>query len=212
MHSTWGDRAREVVRQRGLLFFPDVLAEIGARLAPKTRCVLAAACAEPLLSRHLRLPMATRWSFTAGWRRPLDCVWGVLGGGTDAARLRSEVAEALRRFHEGPHDHDAGQDGHDDADHDPAAACIHAAESLLQDSPESAAHAASRLVNDAFSRAADELDPASRAADPVAGFIEECCRPFVQRELEWIRGLIACLESHPLTGEIVTEIRDRAGA
>jgi hypothetical protein len=87
---------------------------------------------------------------------PLDCMWVVLAGEPDAGALRAELGRWLQSFYDGPLNHCDGQDGPDDADHDPAAAVIFAAESLVRDSAESAGYAMRRVVDSAFTLAVDE--------------------------------------------------------
>src|SRR6266496_6127516 len=125
-------RDEEAVRKRGSLYFSDVLAGIRSRLPAIPHAAVAAACAERLLTRHLNQPPASQRPFTISWRRPMDCIWGVLGEAADTARLRCEVADALQRFYDSPLNHSDGQDGPDDAADDPAAACICAAKSLIE--------------------------------------------------------------------------------
>jgi len=201
-----------MLRRRNALFFSDVLAEVTARLPSLAYSVIATACAERLLTRHLRLPQSLQRPFTAAWRHPMDCIWGILRCDRDAASLRWEVADALKRFYDSPLNHNQGQDGPDDADHDAAAACIYAAESLVQSSPKAAGCAASRLVDEAFSRAADKRKVASPVTGKVNDLVEDCCHPVVQYELQWIRSLVAYVETHPMTHETVSELRKRAEA
>jgi hypothetical protein len=152
---TWKDTAKETVQRRGDLYFSDVLDRLTAQLSSVAFSVVAVACAERLLSRHLQLP-ASRHSALHRPCHPLDCMWVVLAGEPDAGALRAELGRWLQSFYDGPLNHCDGQDGPDDADHDPAAAVIFAAESLVRDSAESAGYARRRVVDSAFTLAVDE--------------------------------------------------------
>jgi len=112
----------------------------------------------------------------------------------------------------GHHWRGVGQDGPDDADHDPAAAFIYAAESLIRDSAESAGYAMSRVVDDAFSRAADDREGSEPATSRVDAFIADCCHPIVQRELRWWQSIFAYVQAHPLSHATITELRRQANA
>ncbi len=209
---TWGDTARDTVRERGDLFYSEVLDRLTTQLPSVAYPVIAAASAERLLSRHLQLPASSQRPFTVTCRHPLDCVWGVLAGQTDAIALRGEVERWLQSFYDSPLNHSDGQDGPDDADHDPAAAFIYAAESLIRNSAESAGYAMSRVVDDAFARAADERETSKHATGRVDDFIADCCHPIVQRELRWLQSIFAHVQTHPLSHATITELRRQANA
>lgn len=208
---TWGDTAREATRQHGYLFFSDVLKQITAQLPTVAFPAIAAACAERLLTRHLQLPASMHRPFTLTCREPLDCMWGVLVGQTDAD-ARAEVERWLQSFHDSPLNLCDGQDGPDDADHDPAAAVVYAAESLIGNSAESAGYAMSRLIDDAFSRAADAREASKPATGQVDEFIADCCHPHVQSELRWLQSVFDYIQTNSPSQATVTELRHQANA
>ena len=209
---TWGDIAQDAVRKRGVLYSFDVLDHITAQLPTVPYAALAASCAERLLSRHLQLPSTTQRPFTASCRHSLDCMWGVLAPQPDSVRLRGEIEHWLQSYYDSPLNHSDGQDGPDDADHDPAAAFIYATESLIQQSSESAGYAMSRLVDDAFYRAADDREAVKPPTGDVDDFIADCCHPIVQGELRWLQSVFAYIQTHPLSHATVTELRHQANA
>jgi hypothetical protein len=209
---TWGDIAKDAVRKRGVAYYDDVLDHLKARLSTVAYSAIAASCAERLLTRHLQLPSASQRPFTASCRHPLDCMWGVLASQPDSARLRGEVERWLQSYYDSPLNHSDGEDGPDDADHDPAAAFIYAAESLLQESSESAGYAISRLLDDAFYRAADAREAIKPPKGNVDEFIADCCHPIVQDELRWIQSTFAYVQSHPLSDATAMELRHKANA
>lgn len=209
---TWGDIARDAVRQRDLLYFSDVLDKLRTQLASVSYVAIAAACAERLLSRHLDLPKASQRPFTVSCRRPLDCIWGVLGSQSDSAALRREIEQWLQRFYHSPLNHSDGQDGPDDADHDPAAATIYAAESLIRQSPESAAYAMGRVVDDAFDRIVEDRESIESPTGQIDDFIADCCHPIVQYELRWLQRIFTYVQVHELSCATVAELRHQATA
>src|SRR4029453_9564874 len=79
-----------------------------------------------------------------------------LEGLANSAEIR--VRETLQVYHEGPFDHNDGQDGLDDADEDAAAASIYASECFLSGDAEASYWAASRAIEAAFVVAREELD------------------------------------------------------
>ena len=126
------------------------------------------------------------------------------------------VREALAAFRAGPYDHHDGQDGPDDADEDAAAASLHAAECFVGGDDGSAAWAACRAVDVAFSIASDELqletddfvwDPAAELM-PLA---REAMHPAVQGELERQVAELGMLERDGVTGAVLVALT-RAGA
>jgi hypothetical protein len=209
---TWGDIAHDAVRQRGVLYPSDLLNDLRARLSSVAYPAIAAACAERLLSRHLQLPIGSQRPFTASCRRPLDSIWGLLASGPDFAALRRDVEHWLQSYYGSPLNHSDGQDGPDDADHDPAAATIFAAESLVQSSPDSAGYAMGRVVDDAFYRAADDRELTRPPTGGVDDFIADCCHPIVQDELCWLQRIFSYVQSHELSYATVTELRHQANA
>lgn len=154
---TWSDLAREQVRRRGVPYFEDVEATIRSQLvqlSPGARKAFALARAESLMKQHERLP--NQRPFTMSWRPVLDVMWLVLEGLSNSAE--NQVREALQAFHDGPFDHNDGQDGPDDADEDAAAASIYASECFLSGDAEASYWAASRAIEAAFVVAREELD------------------------------------------------------
>jgi hypothetical protein len=137
-------------------------------------------------------------------------MWGVLSGAPDAADLQAEIADALGRFEKSPLNHNDGPDGPDDADHDPAAACIYAAESLVRGMPDRATAAVSRLVDDAFSRVEEQREWKPEWETQTDAFVADCCHPVVQCELRWVNQVMEYVENHPLNSESVAELRRRA--
>ncbi len=211
---------REMVRQRRSLYYSDVLAGISAGLHPRSYSVVAVACAERLLTRHLGLPENMRLPFTATLRHPMDCIWEILADTANAARLRVEVTDTLQRFYNSPLNQKHLSDGQywpGEAKWNAAAACIYAAESIVQHFSYAEGLAVSRLVDDAFARAAVGRKLSSRESGKMSEVVERCCHPIVQHELQWIQQLVNYIESlyidvYPLTNENVSEIRSRASA
>lgn len=211
MVETLGDMARAEVAKRKRVYYDDVLAEIRDSLSPQSAPLLAAACAERLLLRHLALPPENQRPFTVGWRAPMNALWRALTS-SGAASDRRAVECALGAFYHSALNHSDGQDGPDDADDDSAAACIYAAEAFLEGDVDSASWAASRLVDDAFSRAADERRAAVATVEDVLEFVEDCCHVLVQQELRWLIEVADLSTSSPLTNDIIAETRKRTGA
>lgn len=207
---TWGDIAQDAVRKRGVLYHSDVLDLLRAQLPSVIYSAIAAACAERLLTRHLQLPGSSHRPFTVGCRHPLDCIWGVLASAPHSTTLRRDIEHWLQSYYESPLNHSDGQDGPDDADHDPAAATIFAAVSLIQSSPEAAGYAMGRLVDDAFYRAADDRELTQSPTGRVDDFIADCCHPVVQDELRWLQRIFSYVQSHELSHATVTELRHQA--
>lgn len=206
----WGDIARDALRQREVPYFSDVLDSLRTRLPSVAYAAIAAACAERLLSRHLQLPSSNQRPFTASCRQPLDSIWGVLPSAPDSAALLRDIEHWLQSYYDSPLNHSDGQDGPDDADHDPAATTIFAAESLIQSSPESAGYAMGRVADDAFYRAADDREAATPPTGRVDDFIADCCHPIVQNELRWLQRIFDYVQSHELSHATVTELRHQA--
>ena len=206
MGKTWRDVARREVMKRECLYFADVLAELRHRIRREARPLFAATCAERLLTRHLALRAADQRPFTVGWRSPLNSLWQALESPEtgDAA----PVKRALQTFREGNLNHSDGQDGPDDADHDPAAACIYAAEAYLNPNEDFAFWAASRVVDEAFSRV--EAQQEATHADGISELVEECCHPIVQRALGWLLTLASLVEASPLDRKTVGDARMHA--
>ena len=211
MAKTWGTIARAETAKHKCRYFDDVLAEIRQRLSPRSALVLAAACAERLLVRHFALPSKEHRRFTVSWRDPMNALWRAL---TSAGTLadRRTVEGALDAYYGSPLNHSDGPDGPDDADHDPAAACIYAAESFLKGDLVSAFHGTSRLVDDAFSRAAESREQQTTMTGGVSDFVEECCHWVAQEELQWLLDLTGLVETIPLTDEVIAEVRKQTGA
>jgi hypothetical protein len=88
--------------------------------------------------------------FTASLRPLLDLVWRAAAGDQMAYK---PIAVALGEFYIGDYCHNDGQDGPDDADDDPAAAILYAAECYFHGMPDFAALVASRAVDAADYRA-----------------------------------------------------------
>ncbi|HEY3898208.1 MAG TPA: hypothetical protein VGM54_06325 [Chthoniobacter sp.] len=208
----WEEIAQDVLRQREVPYFSNVLDSLRTRLPSIAYAVIAAACAERLLSRHLQLPSSSQRPFTASCRQPLDCIWGVLAAASDSVAFRRDLERWLHSYYDSPLNHSDGQDGPDDADHDPAAATIFAAESLIQSSPESAGHAMGRVMDDAFYRATDDREAATPPTRRVDDFIADCCHPIVQDELRWLQRIFSYVQSHDLSHATVTELRHQANA
>jgi hypothetical protein len=212
---------REMVLRRRALYFSDVITGIDVRLSAPLYSVVAAACAERLLTRHLRLPESMRQPHTTIWRYPVDCVWAILTGSGDAANLRSEVASSLQKFYDSPlkQTDSRGEYWPGDPDHDAAATCIYAIESLVQyypagrdwALPRGGFLAASRLVDHAFFEA-DGRILSSSLTGPMSEVVARCCHPIVQHELRWIQKIIVEVDSHPLNDKLVNEIRSQASA
>src|SRR6185437_4754736 len=101
--------AQDAVRQRGDLFFSDVLGRIIPQLPSVAYAAIAAACAERLLSRHLRISVGSQRPFTITCRRPLDCIWGVLASLPDSTILRGEVEHWLQSYRDSSLNHCDGQ-------------------------------------------------------------------------------------------------------
>ncbi len=208
----WGDIARSALRERELPYFSDVLESLRTRLPTVAYSVYAAACAERLVLRHLQLPGSSQRPFTVSCRRPLDCIWGVLASAPNSAALRRDIEHWLQSYYDSPLNHSDGQDGPDDANDDPAASTIFAAESLIQSSSESACHAMGRIVDDAFNRAADDREATAPATGRVDDFIADCCHPFVQDELRWLQRTFSYVQFHELSYAMVSELREQAKA
>ena len=175
---TWGDFARAEADRHGQLYFADVDGDVRrllTALEPDARRAFALACAERAMARHRGLPAEEQRPFTLTWEPVLASIRAGLGGDGAAA---GRVHAALDAFHDGPYDHDDGQEGPDDADDDAAAAAIYAAECYLSGEAEPAWWAASRVVEMALADASDEL-----AAPTPESLARENLDPGVQAEL-----------------------------
>jgi hypothetical protein len=204
---TWGEIAKDAVRRRGYLYFSEVLDQLNKELRSVSYEAIGASCAERLLSSHLRLPEGEQQPFTVGCRRPLDCIWSVLASGPESPGLSEEIRQWLNAFYTGPLNHDEGQDGPNDADHDPAAASIYAAESLISHSPQAAGYAMSRVIDHAFSCAATARETTGPGKGNIDEFIADCCHPITQQELHWLMTIFTYAKSRPLLPATITQLR-----
>jgi len=121
----------------------------------------AVAFAAVTAERLMRLDPQRR-PFTASLRPLLDLVWRAAAG--DRAAYKP-IAVALGQFYIGEYCHNDGQDGPDDADDDPAAAILYAAECCLHGMRDLAALVASRAIDAADYRTA--LSSESSGGDDV---------------------------------------------
>ncbi|GHJ54720.1 hypothetical protein Nm8I071_40270 [Nonomuraea sp. TT08I-71] len=85
-----------------------------------------------------------RLPFTQSLRPLLDLVWRAAAGDQTAFK---PIAVALGEFYISEYCHNDGQDGPDDADDDPAAAILFAAECYLHAEPAFAVHVAGRAID-----------------------------------------------------------------
>ncbi|MEV0330350.1 hypothetical protein AB0H63_28415 [Micromonospora echinospora] len=83
--------------------------------------------------------------FTQSLRPLLDLVWRAAAGDQTAFK---PIAVALGEFYISEYCHNDGQEGPDDADDDPAAAILFAAECYLHAEPRFAAYVAGRAIDD----------------------------------------------------------------
>ncbi|MBQ1023482.1 hypothetical protein [Micromonospora sp. C95] len=82
--------------------------------------------------------------FTQSLRPLLDLVWRAAAGDQTAFK---PIAVTLGEFYISEYYHNEGQDGPDDADDDPAAAILYAAECYLHAEPAFAVHVAGRAID-----------------------------------------------------------------
>ncbi|WP_422743833.1 hypothetical protein ACN27B_05990 [Micromonospora sp. WMMD754] len=120
-----------------------------------TAVAFAAVTAERLIRLDPR-----RLPFTQSLRPLLDLVWRAAAGDQTAFK---PIAVALGEFYLSEYCHNDGQDGPDDADDDPAAAILFAAECYLHAEPAFAVHVAGRAIDAADHRV--ELASEGRAGD-----------------------------------------------
>ena len=212
---TQGDLAHEQLRRRGIPDWSDVQKAIRVRLAklvPDGRKAFAVACAEQLMAAHEHVSPEEQRPFTLRWRPVLDAIWRALAGETEHART---VVQALRAFHEGEYDHALGQDGPDDADHDPAAASIYAGECYRAGDVDNAFWASGRVVDSAFRSAGDalNLDPDDFEWDPNAEppmpLVREAMHPAVQGALARQLSDLGRLEREGVTPTVLHYLRAR---
>ncbi|MEV0876610.1 hypothetical protein AB0I85_02100 [Micromonospora echinofusca] len=103
--------------------------------------------------------------FTQGLRPLLDLVWRAAAGDQTAFK---PIAVALGGFYMSEYCHNDGQTGPADADDDPAAATLFAAECFLHAEPVFAAHVAGRAIDAADYRV--ELGSGDYTGDEAIGF------------------------------------------
>lgn len=180
------DILREQARQRGLLYFKDVLGDVKTRLTSlpvHDRAVFALACAEKLLSQHEWLPEEDRRPFSLSWRPVLDAMWdGLILSRPDAKEIALKALEAYRSS---PYNHRDGQDGPDDADENAAAASIYASECFVTGDPQEAYWSAARAVDAAFSSAEEAIapDPGTPMRVELSHLAQQNMHSIVQAEL-----------------------------
>jgi hypothetical protein len=95
MTVTWGDLARAELRERGLIFFDDVLAEVRAIDRAEVRAAIAVAAADRLGQERLRRDAALDRLCTEA----IEAMWNILSNGEHrpAPEARS-WRERLRAF------------------------------------------------------------------------------------------------------------------
>jgi hypothetical protein len=190
MEQDHDEKTRKAVLARAQYYWCDVEREIGSQLPHLSYQAFAATCAERLLHEHLTLPADTQRPFTQSCRAPLDCLWDILAGAPETARLRSAIESWHQNYLNSPLNHDLGQEGPGDADHSPATAVIYAVECFLESSPQKAQWTMGRVIEEAMNKATESLGHATISGDE---YVEECAHSITQQELRWLKSLTAAL-------------------
>ncbi|MGH7687512.1 MAG: hypothetical protein ACREN2_11950 [Candidatus Dormibacteria bacterium] len=186
----------------------DDIKEHLARTGERQRAAFAAASAEHLWRPDERPPEVR--GLTISPRSVLDQVWETLIGEGDR---RPELQHALWSFNEVD-----VADENSEADEDAVAATVYAAEALIEGKSDSAFVAARRLIDHAFSRAADALGPEppelmrwwALPEGTLLRLTEEARHPIVQSALQQLENYLSTAEADPLTPEIALSLRERS--
>ena len=168
-----------------------------AQLSQDARRAFATACAERLLRADELLRVAD--DATSRWREVLDAIWAGLAG--DQHGALAAVERAL------------GEECLEDADHDPAAASIYAAECYVRGGIDEALSASQREIDAAFeaARVDLQLDPNDFVwapdAEPAMPLAREAMHAAVQGALARQLSDLDELEREPLTPTLLLKLR-----
>jgi hypothetical protein len=202
--STLGDRARDELTRRGLLYFGDEARrqlETLERLTPHGRAAFATAAADRALRR---VEAETEHGTQRRWRELVDATWACLAGdGSRLATVRDEVSR-LEAYLADPGDEPPSDLADIDVDH--VAAALYAAQTFVGGGAKEAAAAGGRAIDIVLFPADARLE---RQATEVNVFIEAAADPAVQEELRRQRADLELLVAEGITLEVLGRLRWR---